>query len=141
VRAVVKRELGRVGQAMWPGFLACVRAGPRRFAVKAELTGRPHDTVRGDRRAKGTTHCADGPGLWGRERARAKATGADKPAPPGRGRGREREGEGTGADMWSRPVRRCGCARGPAGLDWAKLGRNRFSPFRRISNCFFYFLW
>jgi hypothetical protein len=30
------------GQATWLGFSACVRAGPWRFAGKAELTRRSH---------------------------------------------------------------------------------------------------
>jgi hypothetical protein len=38
---------------------------------------------------------------------------------------RERErarGKEIAVDRWSPPVRRCRCARGPAGLDWAGLG-------------------
>jgi hypothetical protein len=34
------------GQATWPGISVCVCAGPRRFAGKVELTGRPHGAAR-----------------------------------------------------------------------------------------------
>jgi hypothetical protein len=34
------------GQATWSGISACVRAGPRRLAGKAELSGQSHGAVR-----------------------------------------------------------------------------------------------
>jgi hypothetical protein len=55
------------GQATWLGISVCVRAGPRRFARKAELTGRSHDTARGSERAEETTRRADETGPRGRE--------------------------------------------------------------------------
>jgi hypothetical protein len=48
-----QKGAGVRGQAMWPGILACVRAGPRRFAGKPELTGRPHGAARGSERVEG----------------------------------------------------------------------------------------
>jgi hypothetical protein len=68
---------------MWPRISACVRAGPRRFVGKAELTGRSHGVAR-EKRARG----GNGSVCWqvgpARQRenagARARATGADKPA-------------------------------------------------------------
>jgi hypothetical protein len=78
-----QKGAGVRGQATWPGFSACVCAGPRRFAGKTELTGRSHGVERGSRCAGGTTHYADR-GAW------AKATGADKPTPLGKGRGGKR---------------------------------------------------
>jgi hypothetical protein len=42
------------GQAIWLGFSACMRAGPRRFAGKAELIGRPHGAARENGHAKET---------------------------------------------------------------------------------------
>jgi hypothetical protein len=39
------------GQATWPGFSACVRACPQRFAGKADLTWGFHGAERGSRRA------------------------------------------------------------------------------------------
>jgi hypothetical protein len=42
------------GQATWPRFSACVRAGPWRFARKAELTGGP-------------TMEREGAGAWGEQ--------------------------------------------------------------------------
>jgi hypothetical protein len=41
------------GQATWPGILACMRTGPRRFAGKAELTGRSHGLARAVERTSG----------------------------------------------------------------------------------------
>jgi hypothetical protein len=84
-----QRELGVRGQATWLGISACVRAGPRRFAGKAELTGRPHSAERGSGRAEKRFIVLTG---WAREAerekgARARATGADRPAPRCRGRG------------------------------------------------------
>jgi hypothetical protein len=121
VRAVLKRELGRVGRRRGQGsWRACVRASPRWFTGKEELTGKPDGAATGDGRAEGTTHCADRAGPRDRERtrARAKATDADKPTPPGRGRERERAGKGTGTDRWSPSVKQRGRAR-PC---WAELG-------------------
>jgi hypothetical protein len=46
-----QKGAGVRGQAMWLGISACVHAGPRRFAGKAELTGRPHDAERERERA------------------------------------------------------------------------------------------
>jgi hypothetical protein len=40
-----QKGAGVRGHATWPGISACVRADPRRFAGKAELTGRPHDVT------------------------------------------------------------------------------------------------
>jgi hypothetical protein len=45
------KEAGVHGKATWPGISAYVRTGPRRFAGKAELTGRPHGAARGSERA------------------------------------------------------------------------------------------
>jgi hypothetical protein len=63
----------------WAGdvvrFLTCVRAGPQRFAGKAELTGRPHDAARENRRMEGTPRCADKLGPLCRERTRARERG------------------------------------------------------------------
>jgi hypothetical protein len=53
VRVVLKRELGVHGQATWSGISSCVCAGPRWFAGKAELTGRPPGAARGSGRAGG----------------------------------------------------------------------------------------
>jgi hypothetical protein len=61
------KGVGARGQAMWPGFSACVRAGPRRFAGKAELTGRSHSAERGSGVRGGTTRCADEAGPRCRE--------------------------------------------------------------------------
>jgi hypothetical protein len=63
------------GQAMWPRFLACVRAGPQRFAGKAELTGRPHGVARENGRMEGTPRCADKLGPRCRERMRVRGRG------------------------------------------------------------------
>jgi hypothetical protein len=86
------------GRATWPGISACVRkcarAGPRRGAGKAELTGGSHGAARGN-------GCAGKQfGVLTRlareaERERstqARETGDDRAAPLGRGRG----GEGVG---------------------------------------------
>jgi hypothetical protein len=78
------------GQATWPGLSACVRAGPRRFVGKAELTGRPHRVARENGRVEGIARCADGLGPRGRERTRARGRG--QLAPIGRPTG-QREGE------------------------------------------------
>jgi hypothetical protein len=48
------------GQAMWLEFSACVRAGPRWFAGKAELTGWPHSAAMENGRTKETARCANG---------------------------------------------------------------------------------
>jgi hypothetical protein len=69
-----------------------VHTGPRRFAGKAELTGRPHGAERGSGGAEkwfivltGRARVAE------REKGdRARATIADRPAPLGRERGWER---------------------------------------------------
>jgi hypothetical protein len=63
------------GQATWPGISACVRAGPQRFTGKVELTGRPHDAVRVNRRVEETVHRADEMGLRGREGKGARGWG------------------------------------------------------------------
>ena len=83
------------GQATWLGTLACMRAGPWRFAGKADLTRRSHGAARENRCAEGTTRCAGRLGPRGRENTGARATGADKLAPLGseRERGEERGNE------------------------------------------------
>jgi hypothetical protein len=68
VRAGLKRELGVHGQTTWLGISACVRAGPRRIAGKAKLTGRSHGAERERERVHDkTVHRADRTGLRGRE--------------------------------------------------------------------------
>jgi hypothetical protein len=69
------KGVGVRGQSTWPEFSACVRAGPRRFVGKAELTGRPHGAARENKRGEGTARCADGLGPRGRERTRARRRG------------------------------------------------------------------
>jgi hypothetical protein len=78
VRAVLKRDLGVHGQTTWPRISACVRAGPRQFAGKAELTERPHDAARGSRRTEGTVRCADEMGPRGRDRGGARGRVVDR---------------------------------------------------------------
>jgi hypothetical protein len=56
---VLKRELGVRGQAAWLGFSAGVRAGPRRFVGKAELTERSHSAERRSGHVGETTHRAN----------------------------------------------------------------------------------
>jgi hypothetical protein len=75
-----------------------------------------------------------------RERGRAGEGNRRRQASPTGQREVERECacEKTGANRWSPLVRWRGRARGPAGLDWAELGRNWFSLFLRISNCLFF---
>jgi hypothetical protein len=112
------------GHATWPGIPVCVRAGPRWFAGKAELIGRPHGTQRGRAREAET-----------KKGARARATGADRPDPLGRGRGEgSARGEKTAADRWNPPVSQRGRAAwlGRAGL----AGLNWFFSFSGISNEF-----
>jgi hypothetical protein len=92
-----------------------VRAGPRQFAEKADLTGVPRCRERERARSGGVgaTHCADKAGpqdrerTWARRRRRLAPT--DQPHQV-EGVGRERAG-----------------THGRAGLEWAVLGRNRFS--------------
>jgi hypothetical protein len=54
----------------------------------------------------------------------AEEIGADKSAPLAArgGEGERARGKETTVDRWSPPVRRCGRARGPAGLDCVGLG-------------------
>jgi hypothetical protein len=54
-----QKGAGVCGQATWPGFSACVRAGPRRFAEMTELTWRSHGAERGGGRVGGNSHYAD----------------------------------------------------------------------------------
>jgi hypothetical protein len=117
------------GQVTWAGISACVRAGPRWFAGKAELTGRPHGAARGSRRVGKTSHCDDETGPRDRDRKEARGRGRLAPThwPHWEEGGREREresagGKETAADRWSPHVRRSGRACGPAGLYWADLG-------------------
>jgi hypothetical protein len=63
-----QKGAGVRGHATWLGFLACVRAGPWQFAVKAELTGRSHGAERGSGRVGQTAHCADEAGPRGKDR-------------------------------------------------------------------------
>jgi hypothetical protein len=69
VRAVLKRELGVRGQATWPGISTCMRAGPRRFMGKAEMTKQSHGTAGRERARDETVHRADRTGPRGRQRA------------------------------------------------------------------------
>ena len=87
-----KRSWGR-GRATWPGIPAsvrdCARAGPRRVAGKAELTGGSHGAARENghatkRFSELTRRAREAERQKG---ARARATGADRGAPQGRGRG------------------------------------------------------
>jgi hypothetical protein len=106
------------GHATWPGFSACVRAGPRRFAGKAELTGRPHGRARGDRRTEGTTHCADGAGSQDRERMQAR--GRRQPTPTYQ----PHQVEGWGESVWAKELALTGGAHlsGGAGMCTTSLG-------------------
>jgi hypothetical protein len=63
------------GQATWPRILACMRAGPRWFAGKAELTRQPHGAARGRRRAGEMAHRADETGPRGRDGKEARGRG------------------------------------------------------------------
>jgi hypothetical protein len=90
VRVVLERELG-CGRATWPGIPAsvreCARAGPRRVAGKAKLTGRSQGAAR---ESGGAAKRFSELTRWAREAERekgARATGADRAAPLGRGRG------------------------------------------------------
>jgi hypothetical protein len=138
-----QKGVGARGQATWPGFLACVRAGPRQFAGKAELTGRSHGAERGSGVCGGTARCVDEAGPRCRE-----GTGARRRrwlAPTNRphweeGGVRERAREETVADRWSPPVWRRRRAR-PYWLDWAGWAESGFSFFQGFSKSFsFYFL-
>jgi hypothetical protein len=94
------------GQVTWPRISACVRAGPRRFTGKAELTGQSHGE---------TVHHADG---QAREAETERGTRASRRLAPtsrshwaeGGERERERAGKEIAADKWSPPVRRRGRA-------------------------------
>jgi hypothetical protein len=92
VWVVLKRSLGE-WKATWPGFLACVRSGPRRFTGKVDLTGGLTMQREGASARREQLTALTG---WARETeteskgAWAKETGVDRLAPPGRGRGRER---------------------------------------------------
>jgi hypothetical protein len=107
VQAVLKKELGRVGERHGRGSRrVCACAGPRRGAGKADLTGGSHGAARGNWNAGQTVQRADEVGPRGRE-------------------GEERAGEGN----WRRQP-------SPTGLDWAGLGCFGFFYFPGISNCF-----
>ena len=91
-----------------------MHAGPRRFAGRAELTGRVHGVER--EREKGRTGQRLSAWQRGPVRQRGKrgvegeTTGADRSALAGRERASERErgGEKAAADRWIPPVRRRG---------------------------------
>jgi hypothetical protein len=134
-----QKGAGVRGRATWPGISACVRecvrAGPRRGAGKAELTGGP--TVQ----REGAGECRERLGVLTKQAreaetgkgARARATGVENPVPLGRERDREsargRKPPLTGGTHLS----------GGARPGWAKLGRLGcfgFFYFPGISNCF-----
>jgi hypothetical protein len=122
-----QKGTGVRGQATWPRISACVRAGPRRFAGKAELTGRSHGAARESGRTWKRLIALTIQAREAEIERGARATGADTLAPTGQREGeRERERGGGG-------VRNCryqveptcqagGLASGPAGLDWVGLG-------------------
>jgi hypothetical protein len=106
------------GQATWVGISACMRAGPRRFAGKAELIGRPHDAER-ERACGETVHRADRTGPRGREGKGRESEGdwCRQTGPTGqRERGRERARRETTAE-----TNQSGDAGARPG--WAELGR------------------
>jgi hypothetical protein len=87
-----QKGAGVRGQATWPGISVCERAGPWRFARKAELTAWSHGAERGSGRAGETAHCADETGLRGRDRK--GACGRGRPAPTHRPHWAEGGGKG-----------------------------------------------
>jgi hypothetical protein len=116
------------GQATWPGFSACVRAGPRWFAEKAELTQRSHSVERGSGRARESAHRADETGQRCRDGKGCAGEGdwRQHTGPTWQREGeRERVGKETAADTWSPPVRRRGRVRaaslGWTGPAWAEM--------------------
>jgi hypothetical protein len=138
VRAVLKKRAGVRGQATWPGISACVRecarAGPRRDARKAELTGGFHSTARGNGHAGETVQHADEAGPRGREGEVRAGNWLRQSGPTGqRERGRRHELRGNVANRWSPPVRRRRRVRvaplGWTGPVWAALGFSIFLEF------------
>jgi hypothetical protein len=130
------------GQATWSGFLACVRAGTRRFTGKADLTGRPHGAARENGLAEGTTRRAEGLGprerTWARGRRQLGPT--DWPHWTERGREWERASMSavpTGGGRLSARAGACGLTR----LNWAGRAKMWFSIFSEFPIAFsFYFL-
>jgi hypothetical protein len=123
-----QKGTGVRGQAMRPGISACVRAGPRWFAGKAELTGRSHRSARrSSEQATGLTSRAHG---TVRDGARAEEIDVDKSSPLGS----EREWESACArtravtGRWGPPIRLRGRARSLAGPSWAGWAELSF-PF------------
>jgi hypothetical protein len=81
------------GQATRLGTSTCVRAGPRWFAGRAELTGWPHGAARGSERVEETVHRAHETGPRGRDRRGARGRAGDRRRQPGPTRQREGERE------------------------------------------------
>jgi hypothetical protein len=92
-----QKGTGVRGQATWPRISACVRAGPRRFAGKAELTGRSHGAARESGRTWKRLIALTIQAREAEIERGARATGADTLAPTGQREGeRERERGGGG---------------------------------------------
>jgi hypothetical protein len=94
-----QKGTGVRGQATWPRISACVRAGPRRFAGKAELTGRSHGAARESGRTWKRLIALTIQAREAEIERGARATGADTLAPTGQREGeRERERGGGGGN-------------------------------------------